>query len=331
MTKDKTADLEFCEYLIRKRRAIRNKIVILCEGDRSYLRIRSPQDYGRLDRYQDAAFWKETIPSWWREKKPEFIPCGDRHRVLKIREKLLDLHYDDVDNSYLNPDKLFVLIDLDLQPAIIDRESNYNTEQLYDDLYQQDVINPEIIDQYKTIVTGFKHKEAYFFEPDLQEVFNNSEYDLSYQNKPLILAKVYQDMLLSIKTDTDIKSNLKNASDRLKHLLSPLPSNCQELWQQLDKLFNQSSLSIADKRQLITAILTIVKSKDFWLEKIIIKPTDNLPSEYLLNLEERRDNLMHNIAKFYARSCQQNPPQQQHQYHICQWINHLNNKYKAKS
>lgn len=54
--------------------------------------------------------------------------------MLLFGKKLfLDIHYEDEDNSYLSPEKLFVLIDLDLQRAVVDRESNYDTEQLYYD------------------------------------------------------------------------------------------------------------------------------------------------------------------------------------------------------
>lgn len=104
------ADVKFCENLLRKYRAIKNRIVILCEGDRNYLKVKTPQQYRQLDEYQDAAFWKETIPRWWRERKPVFIPCGGRSQVLTVRKILLDLHYEDEDNSYLCPEKLFVLI-----------------------------------------------------------------------------------------------------------------------------------------------------------------------------------------------------------------------------
>lgn len=323
MTRD-PADIKFCENLLRKYRAIKNRIVILCEGDRKYQKIRTPQQYRRLDEYQDAAFWKETIPSWWRERKPVFIPCGGRSQVLNIREILLDLHYEDEENSYLSPEKLFVLIDLDLQREIINSESDYDTENLYYDLYQNGSIDFEATNKYKTIVTGFIHKEAYFLEPDLQALFDDSQYEISYANKQLSLSNIYQDMLLRIETDEDLKTHFNTAIARIKSILPNIPSDRADLSQELSELSKDNTLSDENKRQIIEAILTIVKSKPFWEEAITIESNQNLPEEYLLSSEEYRDNLMLHIAKFYADKCEQSSDIN-HKYHICQWIKYLHN------
>lgn len=324
MTKDDAADIKFCENLLRKYRAIKNRIVVLCEGDRKYLKVKTPQQYRRLDQYQDAAFWKETIPSWWRDKKPVFIPCGGRSQVLNIRKILLDLHYEDEANSYLSPDKLFVLIDLDLQPEVINLESDYNTEKLYYDLYQNGSNNHQVCDKYHTIVTGFIHKEAYFLEPNLQELFDDSLYKISYANQQLSLRNIYQDMLLRIETDGDLKTHFHTAIARIKSILPNTPSDRADLAQKLRKLLEDNTLSHETKRQTIEGILTIVKSKPFWLEAITIESNQNLPEEYLLTSEESRDNLMLNIAKFYSDKCEQSSTKN-HKYHICQWIKYLHN------
>ena len=323
MTRDR-ADIRFCENLLRKCRAIKNRIVILCEGNRNYLKVKTPQQYRRLDRYQDAAFWKETIPYWWRERKPVFIPCGGRSQVLKIRKILLDLHYKDEDNSYLSPEKLFVLIDLDIQREIIDLESDYHTEKLYYDLYQNGLVNPKAINEYKTIVTGFIHKEAYFLELNLQTVFDNSQYKISYGNKQLYLTDVYQDMLLKIETDKELKTHFNTVIARIKNILPNVPRNCPELAKELSTLFKDPTLSLENKRQVIEAILTIVKSKLFWEEKITLEGKEDLPEEFLLSPKDYRDNLMLNIAKFYAEECEQSS-EINHKYHICQWIKYLHN------
>ena len=323
MTKDEAADIQFCENLLRKYRAIKNRIVILCEGDRNYLKVKTPQQYRRLDEYQDAAFWKETIPSWWREKKPVFIPCGGRSQVLRIREMLLNLHDKDESNSYLSPDKLFALIDLDLQPVIIDHEFNYSTEKLYYELYQASSINPEAIDKYRIIVTGLIHKEAYFLEPDLQALFDSSQYKISYKNKQISLTDVYQDMLLEIEVNEDLKNNFSIAIARVENILQNTPSDTIELAKELSELFYDSIQNIESQRQIIEAILTIVKSKSFWGE-IIIEGQESLPEEYLLSPEESRDNIMLNIAKFYADKCEYSSEVNQ-KYHICQWIKYFYN------
>lgn len=321
MTRD-PADVKFCENLLRRYRAIKNRIVILCEGDRNYLKVKTPQQYRQLDEYQDAAFWKETVPSWWRERKPVFIPCGGRSQVLNIREILLDLHYEDESNSYLCPEKLFVLIDLDLQRAIIDPDLDYDTEKLYYDLYQDGLINPQIIDKYKTIVTGLIHKESYFLEPDLQGLFDDSQYKISYKDRQLSLNNIYRDMLLKIESDRDLETFLTTATSRIKNILLNTPNNCTKLKEELDKQFNDPDTSPENKRQVIKAILTIIKSKPFWEEEITIESKEDLPEEYLLSPDECRDNLMLNIAKFYADKCEQSP-EANYEYHICQWIKYF--------
>ena len=317
------ADIKFCENLLRKYRAIKNRIVILCEGDRNYLKVKTPQQYRRLDEYQDAAFWKETIPKWWREKKPVFIPCGGRTQVLNIRKILLDLHFKDEENSYLSPEKLFVFIDLDLQSAIIDHKSNYDTEQLYYDLYQNNLVNAQAIDEHKTIVTGFIHKEAYFLEPDLQILFDDSQYQISYKNQQLSLNDVYRDMLLEIENDQDLENYFDSAITRIKNILPRTLNNCIELKEELGKLFNKSFTSTENKSQVIEAILSIIKSKPFWENEITIESRENLPEEYSLSFKECRDNLMLNIAKFYAGKCEQSSKEVNSKYHICQWMKYL--------
>jgi len=60
MTKDHAADIKFCENLLRKYRAIKNRIVILCEGDRNYLKVKTPQQYRQLDEYHYSLWWKKS-------------------------------------------------------------------------------------------------------------------------------------------------------------------------------------------------------------------------------------------------------------------------------
>lgn len=138
-------------------------------------------------------------------------------------------------------------------------------------------------------------------------------------------------MLLEIKTDEDLKNNFDIAIARInKKLIDILsdradaqPTNCKEPAKKLSKLLNDSTLNIENKRQVIEAILTILKSKPFW-EKITIESKENLPEEYLLSPKEYKDNLMLNIAKFYSGECEQSS-ETSYRYHICQWIRYLHN------
>ena len=235
----KAKDKEFCQRILNHRR-IRNNLVILCEGERQYLNIHTPQQIGRLDDFPDANFWKQTIPIEWRTKKPVFIPCGSRSDILRIYPKLIDLHNNDPDNSYLSPDKLFILIDLDIQCQDISHICPYyqTTEELYHGIYQNHPIDTNIIDQSKIIITGWIHKEAYFLEPDLQDYLQN-ELPLTqiiYKNNPLSLEDIYQDMIQDIGNDGDINQNLDNVIQRIEKFLSISIQNKNSIIDECQKL-----------------------------------------------------------------------------------------------
>ena len=131
-------------------------------------------------------------------------------------------------------------------------------------------------------------------------------------------------MLLRIETDEDLKNHFHTAIARIKSILPNTPTDHADLSQELRKLFKDNTLSHENQRQIIEAILTIVKSKPFWEEAITIESDQNLPEEYLLTSEECRDNLMLNIAKFYSNKCEQSSTTN-HKYHVCQWIKYLHN------
>ncbi len=136
MNEIEAKDQEFCNKILNHRR-IRNNLVILCEGTREYLNIHTPQQISQLDDFPDANFWKQTIPTEWRTKKPAFIPCGSRSDILRIYPKLIELHKNNPSNSYLSPDKLFILIDLDIQCQDISNICPHyqTTEELYHGIY----------------------------------------------------------------------------------------------------------------------------------------------------------------------------------------------------
>ncbi|MDY6994771.1 MAG: hypothetical protein SVR94_19470 [Pseudomonadota bacterium] len=89
---------EHCQTIVNSRQ-IKNKIVILCEGNIQALQGRpSPQTYNKLERLPDANFYKACIPTWWQQQKPEFFVCGDRKVVLDTYFKLQRPGYNTSDN-----------------------------------------------------------------------------------------------------------------------------------------------------------------------------------------------------------------------------------------
>ncbi len=223
MNEIEAKDPEFCHKILN-RKQIKNNLVILCEGGREYLNVHTPQQIGRLDNLPDANFWKQTIPMEWRTKKPAFIPCGSRSDILRIYPKLIELHNDDTSNSYLSPDKVFILIDLDIQSAYLENICQYyqTTEELYHAIYKNNPLDTNIIDQCKIIITGWIHKESYFLEPDLQDYLQQelSLNQITYKNHPLSLEAIYQDMIQDINNDPDINENIDNVLKRIEKFLS---------------------------------------------------------------------------------------------------------------
>ena len=324
MNKVEAKDQEFCQIILNHRR-IKNNLVILCEGTREYLNIHTPQQIRRLDNFPDANFWKQTIPMEWSKKKPVFIPCGSRSDILRIYPKLIELHNDNPDTSYLSPDKLFILIDLDIQSNnISDICPNYETtEELYHAIYENNPLDTKIIDQSKIIITGWIHKESYFLEPDLQDYLQNELplTKITYKNNPLSLEEIYKDMIQDINNDADINhpNNIDNVLQRIEKFLSLSIPDKNSIINECQKLKHNSTITPQEKRKLIEVILKIVKAKPYWENKIIIE------DDYL-SKDKAADNVLLAIARFYAKSCNFSTQSNSTMYHIPQWVNFLYTK-----
>ncbi|MGK7933854.1 MAG: ornithine acetyltransferase [Microcystaceae cyanobacterium] len=240
------SDEKFCKKVLNCRK-IKDKLVILCEGNRDYLNIHTPQQISQLEKGEDANFWRNTIPRWWRNQLPVFIPCGGRSDVLRIRQRLIELHYEDPENSYLSPDKLYALIDLDVQSANLDHCSTLyqTTEDLYHAIYQSDKIDTNSIQESHIIITGWIHKEAYFLEPDLEDYLQqpDSNFNLYYQDQPLEFDKLYQDMIDQIINDKDIENNLPTIIERVKENFTISCENQTTLQTELKNAYNSSHLT----------------------------------------------------------------------------------------
>ena len=89
-----------------------------------------------------------------------------------------------------------------------------------------------------------------------------------------------------------------------------------------NKPSTKADFGLENKRLVIEAVLSIIKSKPFWEDGITIESNEDLPEEYLLTFKEYRDNLMRDIAKFYADKCEK-PSELNSKYHICQWMKYL--------
>jgi hypothetical protein len=251
------------KYILGERR-IKNKIVILCEGGRYNGRERlSPQSYRRMEELPDSNFYSACIPSYWREGRPKFFNCGDRHDTLSTYFKLLELHDHEPGLSYLSPELLFALVDIDLHTAKIeDKEYGFaDTEEIFHDLYVDLKIQPAQLSQHRIWVTGLMHKEAYFINPTLQSIFDEYEIPVEYKGNSISLDSVYRDMVKDLEQDPDLCQHFTKAIRRIRHCNKLNLQNPQLLAESLQASYDfQGKL----ETELIFALLAITKSKPYW-------------------------------------------------------------------
>ena len=259
---------QHCTTILQSRRIL-NKIVVLCEGEIEKDQGRlSPQLYGRMGEMPDSNFYQACVPLWWRQYRPQFFNCGDRKDVIDSYFTLLELHAEDSGSSYLDPNKLFAIVDLDLQIQRIDSASYSfaDTEEIFNNLYEKFQVKDEINALHRIWVTGLIHKEAYFLTPYLQLTFDNYNYKNPpiYKGNFLILQDIYIDMADEMSSDWDLQN--KNNSPRVFNRISCCSGlDCSEIDKLQDSWKDQFQKAEHDTRkdELVFALLTIKKAKNY--------------------------------------------------------------------
>jgi len=283
-----------CETIMSSRR-VKDKVVVLCEGDISeYRGRRSPQAYRELEKCPDANFYKACV--WWDQYKPEFFNCGDRKDVLDTFFTLSDWHSEPIANSYLDPTRLFAIVDMDIQVQEIGDYDFSDTEEIFHDLYDGMNVNERNAVRHRIWVTGLIHKEAYFLIPKLQAVFDSraSHLNPTYNGKSLRLEDIYLAMSDAITEDIDLHNNLQRACDRIRYCSGLDCTGTDRLKESWRERF-QNVQDDAQRDELIFALLTIKKAKAYWNQ---IGTADN---EWTRPVGDFREQLMlQKIAHFYS-------------------------------
>lgn len=274
------------KYILDSRR-IKGKIVFLCEGNFEIVK-ENPSAYRKLEKMPDANFYKKCLPKKMRGyKTPTFFNCGSRDNVIDVFFKIRELHQKNPNNSYLDLDKLFAIVDLDIQDKQIDNYQFASTEDIFFDLYESLQINHQKLDNHIIFTTGLIHKEAYFLLPELQSTFDNYKNFLEYRQNRLNLEKIYDDIINDFETDQDLNNNFGKVCRRLSFFNLDL-SSVQDLQQSfLGKI--QKNTDIDSK--LIKTLFLVRKVKPYW-EKI--ETTDSIENIRL------REQLSLEIATFYS-------------------------------
>ncbi|MDD1415466.1 hypothetical protein MEN41_12730 [Dolichospermum sp. ST_con] len=285
---------EHCLKIIQDSR-IKNKIVILYEGliPPKVEGRRSPQLYKQMEQMPDANFYNACVPTWWKQYRPVFFNCGDRNDVLNTFFGLLDLHNTDNNQSFLSPDKIFAIVDLDIQLANIKKDYKFqNTDDIFYSIYDETKINETDLNHHRIWITGLIHKEAYFLKPDIQEVFDN-QYTPIYKENTVNLENIYLDMVNDMTNDADLQIHWSRVIKRISHLSSfdgMEIDKFQYSWQEE----YQNNQNLHYKNKLINAVLMLVKSKEYWKQ---ILPDDN----WTHSESKFREQLSLEIGKFYSK------------------------------
>lgn len=141
-------------------------------------------------------------------------------------------------------------------------------------------------------VTGFKHKEAYFINPDLQPLFDEYSLPIIYREERLQLDNLYRDMVAELEKDLDLKNNFTTARKRIQYCQD---LECTDLQQLSQSWKSQWEITASCEANLVLPLLAIAKSKPYWKEDI--QPDES----YSLSASVFRDALSLEIAKkFYA-------------------------------
>ncbi len=285
---------QHCKTILQSRRIL-NKIVVLCEGDIPKIQGRpSPQSYGKMEEMPDSNFYKACVPPCRSQYRPQFFNCGDRKDVIDSYFTLLELHAEDSGSSYLDQNKLFAIVDLDLQLQKIDNDSYAfaDTEEIFHNLYEKFKVKDENTALHRIWVTGLIHKEAYFLTPELQSLFDNCYTSPIYKDNSLLLQDIYIDMAEKISSDLDLQNNSPRVFNRIS-CCSGL--DCSEIGNLQDSWKDQFQKSGHDTRkdELVFALLTIKKAKNYWHQ---VQP----PSDWPRPPEVFREQLSLEIGRFYS-------------------------------
>jgi hypothetical protein len=253
------------------RAKIKNKLVVLCEGDRPPLnegKPLSPQAYGRLERLPDANFYLACVPrNWHGDRLPVFFNCGDRAQVLSSFTALLAAHAQDPSVSRLNPQKLYALVDLDVQCAKLPQGYPWaTTEAVHEALYDDGSLKAQIDDRHRIWVTALVHKEAFFVLPGAASNWIGGA-GAFFRGQPIDLNAFYRTIAQALATDHDVHLNLPLVQARLARFRQGAPLSCASSQALCTSwLGAYVAANAAQQESLVRTLVSVAKVKPFWKE-----------------------------------------------------------------
>jgi hypothetical protein len=280
---------------------IKNKLVVLCEGDRLAIeagRARSPQMYRHLEKTPDSNFYLACTPeSWHGSRLPCFFNCGGRSDVLRAFETLQAAHHANPSESYLTPEKLYVLVDLDLQAARMpDGYPWSTTEEVHATLYEDGALKPEPDDRHHIWVTALIHKEAFFVLPETAAAWADGVPPF-FRDAPLDLRALHEVASRRLHGDADLTMHLDVVRERICRFAAGQRLSCASA-EALGTSWRAAAEQANDEeyRALVKALLAIARIKPLWSEVVPDPSRDTM-----LPAESYREQLALKVARAIAK------------------------------
>jgi len=283
-------------------RRIKHRLVVLCEGDRLIPtdRAPSPQMYRALEKTPDSNFYKACVPTDWHGScLPHFFNCGGRAEVLRSFDALLEAHHERPEASYLSPDKLYALVDLDLQLGKLPNDYPWpTTEEVHAALYEDGAVCAEPDARHRIWVTALVHKEAFFVLSGAAASWAHGGVAPFFAGAPLELRALHAEVARRLESDPDFAQNLARAQGRLARFSAGARLDCSSS-QALARSWQTQATNASDEdyEALLRALLAVAKVKPLW-SKVVPDPR---VGGMLLPDETFREQLALNIARSIAK------------------------------
>lgn len=274
---------------------IKNKIVVLCEGDlppAEDLRS-SPQRYAQYERLPDANFYKACVPRRWHNyRTPVFFNCGGRAEVLYAYEALHVKHAKAPANSFLSPDKLYALVDLDIQTKNLpDGYPWKNTEEIHEALYADGALKTPVDDRHRIWVTALVHKEAFFLLPSMSTALVHGVRPF-WKEQPLDVRTLHAELARTLGDVRDICDRFDIVKSRMRRYVAGSRLACTDAAGLGQSWLEQANTANDDDYEALSrALLAVAKAKTVWEE---IGPDPAYANE--IRAENFRDQLALKIA-----------------------------------
>ncbi|MCY1061509.1 hypothetical protein OV142_40845 [Nannocystis sp. SCPEA4] len=227
---------------------------------------------------------------------PRFYNCGGRSQVINTFFSLLEAHHAQPEDSYLSPDKLYALVDLDLGPERMPDGYVYaTTEDVHAALYSNGLLNADLDSRHRIWTTALVHKEAFFVLPGIDRAWRTDSVPF-LNGGPLVLRDVHVEAARRLEKDADLAGNFATLVARLKRfavegLDCSSPSGLGDSW-----LAAALRASTDGYELIVRALLAVAKIKPIWGQ---VEPDPGLNSS--LSPEVYREQLVLKIGQEIAR------------------------------